>query len=307
LPKTPAITCQNVNYTYRSQGRNTHALVDVNLTIAQGAFCGIAGHTGSGKSTLLALLCALTKPTSGKIVISGLDLAERKSRRALHTKVGLALQYPEHQLFAPTVAQDVAYGLVNAGVVEPKLTERVRGAMAAMGLAYEQYAQRSPLELSGGEKRRVALAGVLATQPSVLLLDEPTAGLDPQGRAEILSYIKAVNASGVTVVMVSHSMNDLAELCTQVVVIKDGRIVLDDTPACVFDPQTNSALLRELNLELPQTVSFIETLRAKSSIFADMPSAVFNIDELADAISSQLGCSCQNLTPNPKVGEQNGD
>lgn len=211
------------------------AIEDINISIDDGAFVGLIGHTGSGKSTLIQHLNVLLRPSHGKIIIDGEDIFENKSRlKAIRSKVGLVFQYPEHQLFEMTVVNDVAFGPKNIGWSADAARAKAEVALETVGIADELF-EKSPFELSGGQKRRVAIAGVLAMQPSILVLDEPTAGLDPKGRDDILDTIKKMHKSlGMTVILVSHSMEDIARLVDKIFVINHGRIVLQGSPKEVF-------------------------------------------------------------------------
>ena len=226
------IELKNVTHTY-SEGSafQATAIRDVNLTIEDGEFIAVVGHTGSGKSTLVQHLNGLLKPTGGQILIDGEDLnAPGADRRRIRQKVGLVFQYPEYQLFEETVAKDIAFGPKNLGLSEDEIDARVRRAMAHVHLDYDKYAQRSPFELSGGQMRRVAIAGVLAMEPKVLILDEPTAGLDPRGRDRILGMVQELHAKGgTTVIMVSHSMDDVARLATRLVAVSYTHLTLPTT------------------------------------------------------------------------------
>ena len=256
----------------------TRAIDDITFTIADGSFLGIIGHTGSGKSTLIAHLNALIKPKEGQVVVNGMDTSAKdadlvKIRRA----VGLVFQYPEYQLFEETVSKDIAFGPKNLGIGEGEVKERVREAILQVGLS-EDIAERSPFELSGGQKRRVAIAGVLAMRPSVLVLDEPAAGLDPAGRREMLDLIKSIHLSGRTVVMVSHSMDDVGRLCDRLVVLNHGRVAYIGTPAEIFQHPDE---LDEMGLGVPASVRLAIRLRARGfSIPADVTSA----EALSEAI-----------------------
>ena len=211
---------------------STIALDDICMTVEDGEFLGIIGHTGSGKSTLVQHLNGLLKPTSGQVLVDGEDLnGEQVNRRALRQRIGLVFQYPEYQLFEETVAKDIAFGPKNQGLSKEEIDERVRYAMECVHLDYDRYSERSPFELSGGQMRRVAIAGVLAMKPSVLILDEPTAGLDPRGRDRILTMLEELHArENVTIIMVSHSMDDMARLATRLVVMAEGKILASGTP-----------------------------------------------------------------------------
>ena len=238
-----SIVIEHLNYVYMQGGPyETRALDDVSLTIHDGEFIGLIGHTGSGKSTLVQHLNGLILPTSGKITVDGMDLAEKGTdRRAIRRRVGLVFQYPENQLFEETVAKDIAFGPKNLGLGEEEIDRRVRTAMRRVALDYDKLAQRSVFELSGGQMRRVAIAGVLAMEPQTLVLDEPCAGLDPRGREEILGLISDLHReSGATIVMVSHSMDDVAALAERVIVMNHGKVAMDGTPRGDFLPRGRS-------------------------------------------------------------------
>lgn len=235
------------------------ALKNINLTIPDGEFWGVIGHTGSGKSTLFSHLNALTTIQSGTIEIDEFKLEgrggkkpkrrERAGYKALRARVGMVFQYPEYQLFAETVAEDVAFGAKNVGVKGEELDSRVRSAINMVGLKYDEVASRSPFDLSGGQKRRVALAGVLAMHPKILVLDEPTAGLDPRGKREILDLITEIKAKLCpTVIMISHNMDEVAEYCDKIAVMAEGELRLVSTPEELF---SNRELLSELHIEMP--------------------------------------------------------
>jgi energy-coupling factor transport system ATP-binding protein len=274
-----SLVFDNVSFTYSSHEGTVAAVKDLSLTIEDGDFLGIIGHTGSGKSTLLQLMCGLINPSEGRVLLDGKDLKDKNVRNNLHTKVGIAFQYPEYQLFAPTVAEDVGFALRNAGFGEADIDDRVRLAMQKMHLDYDCYAHLSPFELSGGEMRRVALAGVIAAQPQVLVLDEPTAGLDPAGREELFEIIADFHRSGVTTVMVSHAMDDIARLATQVLVLKDGFAVMQGTAAEVF---AHAKELRAMNLGVPRATEFATELR---ELGLPLPEGLLTIEALANAIA----------------------
>ena len=228
------------------------ALKDVSLTIEQGEFVALMGHTGCGKSTLVQHLNGLLKPTGGQVLIDGEDLnGEHVDRRKLRQRVGLVFQYPEYQLFEETVAQDIAFGPKNQGLSAQEIDARVRRAMSHVHMDYDKYAGRSPFELSGGQMRRVAIAGVLAMEPQTLILDEPTAGLDPRGRDRILGMVEELHREGVTVVMVSHSMDDVARLATRLVVMAHGQVLASGSPQELF---SREGLMKEAGLEAPEAV-----------------------------------------------------
>lgn len=281
MPEAMPIEMKNVTHTY-SEGSafQATAIEEVSLTIEDGEFLCVVGHTGSGKSTLVQHLNGLLKPTSGQILVDGQDLnGEGSNRRALRQKVGLVFQYPEYQLFEETVAKDIAFGPKNQGLSAQEIDQRVRRAMAHVQLDYDKYAERSPFELSGGQMRRVAIAGVLAMEPKVLILDEPTAGLDPRGRDRILSMIQALHAEGgVTVVMVSHSMDDVARLATRVAVMSHGRLVAADTPRRIFQ---QSDMLQSIGLDVPEAVKLCHALRARG---VPLPDDLYRPEELQAAL-----------------------
>jgi energy-coupling factor transport system ATP-binding protein len=282
------LALERVSYTYSSHEGEVAALCDLTLTVGEGDFLGIIGHTGSGKSTLLQLMSGLLAPSSGRVLLSGTDLNNRRdpqskrARRSLHTQVGIAFQYPEYQLFARTVAEDIAFAPRNAGLSEEEVDERVRFAMQLLGLDYERFAQLSPFDLSGGEMRRVALAGVLAAKPRILILDEPAAGLDPAGREELLAAIEHYHREGAGIVMVSHSMDDIARLATDILVLKDGAAVLRGNPAEVF---SHTDELRALNLGVPQATAFAAELREGG---LPLPKDLLTLEALADAVAGTL-------------------
>ena len=261
------------------------AIRDVNLTIEDGELIGLLGHTGSGKTTLIQHLNGLVKPTEGRIVVDGLDLTEKGvSLLEVRRKVGLVFQYPEYQLFEETVAKDIAFGPKNLGLPADEIDRRVRRAMEQVGLVYDQIADCSPFELSGGQMRRVAIAGVLAMQPKVLILDEPTAGLDPAGRRSILNMIRNLHAAGgLTVIMVSHSMDDISTLATRLVVMSKGELVMTGTPREVFAKQE---LMESIGLGVPQAAQLAHALRAEGY---ELPDDLYTLEEVRDAVLRLYG------------------
>jgi len=275
------VVFDQVTYEYDPQGEGGMvALRDVSLTVADGEFLGIIGHTGSGKSTLVQHINGLLRPTSGRVLVDGVDLADRRGRKEVRLRVGMVFQYPEAQLFAETVAEDVAFGPRNLGLPEDEVARRVRMAMTGVDLEFERFAQRSPFELSGGQMRRVALAGIIAMDPKVLVLDEPMAGLDPAGREEIMGIIRRFHEGGMSVVMVSHSMEDVAAHAQRVIVLKDGAIFAQGAPCEVFGDKDR---LYAVGLDVPFPAAFAERLRASGFALRD---GIFTIDELADSIAS---------------------
>lgn len=230
------------------------ALIDINLKINDGEFIGLIGHTGSGKSTLIQHLNALLVPTAGEVLLNGENVYKDKSKlKYIRQKVGLVFQYPEHQLFEMTVYKDVAYGPANLGLEKEEIDQRVRSALETVGLSEDTY-DKSPFELSGGQRRRAAIAGVLAMEPEVLILDEPTAGLDPRGRDEILDSIKLMHENrNIIVILVSHSMEDVAKLADRIIVLNDGKVAVTGTPREVFSKVEE---LEKIGLAAPQ-ISYV--------------------------------------------------
>ena len=281
-----SIVIEHLNYVYMSGGPyETHALRDVSLTIEDGEFIGLIGHTGSGKSTLVQHLNGLLKPTSGRILVDGLDLADKATdKRAIRRRVGLVFQYPENQLFEETVEKDIAFGPKNLGLDEQKIARRVREAMRKVALDYDRLHERSVFELSGGQMRRVAIAGVLAMEPTTLILDEPCAGLDPKGREEILALIRNLHEeAGTTIVMVSHSMDDVASLAERVIVMNRGEVFMDGAPREVF---SRGEELRGIGLDVPQAVQLAGKLRERG--FA-IPEGIYREEEIKAAVETLLG------------------
>ena len=254
----------------------TVALDDVSFSVQDGEFVGIIGHTGSGKSTLVQHLNGLLKPTSGQVLIDGEDLnGEHADRRALRMRIGLVFQYPEYQLFEETVAKDIGFGPKNQGRGPEEIDARVRYAMDCVHLDYEKYAERSPFELSGGQMRRVAIAGVLAMRPSVLILDEPTAGLDPRGRDRILTMLEELHArEHTTILMVSHSMDDMARMATRLIVMADGKIRAIGTPREIF---AQEEMMTSIGLGVPEAARLCKALREKGY---DLPPDLYRPEEL---------------------------
>ena len=280
----PILEIKNLNYIYSVGTPFEHkALEDVSLSVNRGEFIGIIGHTGSGKSTLMQQLNGLLKPTSGQVLLDGQDIwSDKKLTRQARFRVGLVFQYPEYQLFEETVYKDIAFGPKNMGLKPEEIDRRVREAAGFVGLTEKQL-EVSPFDLSGGQKRRVAIAGVIAMEPEVLILDEPTAGLDPIGRAEILgnieSYRKAKNA---TIMMVSHSMEDVARLTDRLLVMNGSHLAMDATPAEVF---THAEELVEMGLSIPQVTQVFLHLRAMG---LEVPN-VYTIDQAVAALKQLKG------------------
>ena len=244
------IVLEKLSHHYKSGPNTAVALEDIDLTIKDGELLALIGHTGSGKSTLAQHLNGLLEPTSGRVLLNGEDINQKgANRRALRFQIGLVFQYPEHQLFEETVYKDIAFGPKNMGLSEEEIDARVRGAMARVGLEFDEMKDRSPFELSGGQMRRVALAGVLAMQPKVLVLDEPTAGLDPRARDYLLKDVKQLNEEGTTVVLISHAMDEVARLATRVAVLEKGKLVMEGPTDEVFIQQER---LAKMGLDVPE-------------------------------------------------------
>ena len=279
-----SIKAKNVNYTYaEGTAYEIHALKDINLEIPDGQFVGLIGHTGSGKSTLVQHLNGLVKATGGRIYFDGRDIyGENFSMKELRSKVGLVFQYPEHQLFETDVLTDVCFGPKNLGFSKEEAQKKAKEALRMVGLG-EEYDARSPFELSGGQKRRVAIAGVLAMNPRVLILDEPTAGLDPKGRDEILDQIERLQKErGITVVLVSHSMEDVARYVDRIIVMNHGEVRFDGTPKEVFRHYKE---LEEIGRAAPQMTYLMQKLKEKG---ADVDTDATTVEEAAETIASWL-------------------
>ena len=259
------------------------AVDGVNIQVEKGEFLGVIGHTGSGKSTLIQMLNGLLRPTSGQVLLNGKDIwAEPKKIRAVRFQVGMVFQYPEYQLFEETVYKDISFGPKNMGLDEKEVDRRVRSAAYFVGLRDDQLNQ-SPFELSGGQKRRVAIAGVIAMEPKVLILDEPTAGLDPVGTESILSNIRAYHkAQNATIIMVSHSMEEMARTADRLVVVNDGKIALEGAPSQVFQ---HGQELEDMGLGIPQMTRVFNRLKAMG---VDVGSSVYTVEQAKRAILDAL-------------------
>jgi len=264
---------------------NTMALDNISFTLEDGEFLGIVGHTGSGKSTLIQLANGLLKPTSGRVLVDGVDISDKKSAAHARRNVGVVFQYPEHQLFAATVREDVSFGPGNLGMTPQEIDESVRKALAQVHLDYDEIAEKNPFALSGGQQRRVAFAGVLAMNPTTLVLDEPVAGLDPHAKADFLALIRELHEeSGLTCAIVSHNMDDVAKLCDRVLVLNQGRVFALGTPAEVF---SDEASMHSIGLDVPGTVRMANRLRAQGFALDALP-PVPTTRELAHAIRVEL-------------------
>lgn len=306
---------KNVSYVYEIGTPNEKkALTDVSVTFEKGEFVGIIGHTGSGKSTMIQMLNGLIKPTSGAILLNGVDInadptdeevreychlpegkkigkkqrKQAKAKRMLQVRqtVGLVFQYPEHQLFEMTIEKDIAFGPSNMGLPKEEIDRRVRQSMALVGLD-ESFLQKSPFELSGGQKRRVAIAGVLAMQPDYLILDEPTAGLDPKGRDEILGEMKRLQKeTGISVLLVSHSMDDVARYTDRIVAMDDSKLRFDGTPDEVF---THAEELKAMGLNIPQVTELSLKLREKGYV---IDHTILNLDQMEEWLVKEAKGKC---------------
>lgn len=256
------IELRDVEYVYNDSGKSDEsALENVNLTIRDGEFVGIAGHTGSGKSTLIQLMNGLLKPTSGKVIVDGEDINEKDyDRRQLKFKVGIVFQYSEYQLFENDVLSDVMYGPKNKGLSEEEAKKLAVKALETMNFPEDKY-KKSPFELSGGEKKKAAIAGILAMEPEVLVLDEPTAGLDPEGRRNLYAILGEMNRlSHITVVVVSHSMEDMAEYAHRLVVMNNGKIVMDDETSAVFSKREE---IQDIGLDIPVVAKLMQEIHKR--------------------------------------------
>ena len=257
------------------------AIDDISFEIKDNDFVGLIGHTGSGKSTLIQHLNGLLKPSSGQIIVNGFNITDKDlNLTEIRKRVGIVFQYPEYQLFEETVEKDIAFGPGNLGLDEEEISKRVRKSMEAVGLDYETYKDKSPFDLSGGQKRRVAIAGVIAMNPEVLILDEPTAGLDPGGRDEIFNLIKKLHRdNNITIILSSHSMDDMAKLAQTIIVMNHGKIEFMGTPREVFT--SHAARLREIGLDVPQVLELATKLRNKGF---DIRPDVLTVEEIKDEI-----------------------
>ena len=257
------------------------ALDNVSLEIKDNDFVGLIGHTGSGKSTLIQHLNGILKPSSGKILINGFDItAKDLNLTEIRKRVGVVFQYPEYQLFEETVEKDIAFGPRNLGLDDEEVSNRVKISMDAVGLKYDEFKDKSPFELSGGQKRRVAIAGVIAMEPEVLILDEPTAGLDPSGRDEIFNLIKQLHKEkNMTVILSSHSMDDMAKLAKTIIIMNNGKIEFMGSPREIF--KNNSSRLKDIGLDIPQVLELAIKLRERGF---DVKQDILTIDEAKSEI-----------------------
>ena len=281
-----SIKIENLTHVYMANGPfEKKALDNVNLDIKDGEFIALIGHTGSGKSTLIQHMNGLLEATSGKIIVDGEDITQKGVKLSdVRKKVGLVFQYPEYQLFEETIAKDIAYGPTNLGLDEEEIDKRVRKSMEMVGLDYEVYKDKSPFDLSGGQKRRVAIAGVIAMEPKTLILDEPTAGLDPKGRDDILEQIQLLHSKyNMTIILVSHSMEDVAKIAQRVIVMNKGKVALEGTPAEVFKHVKE---LEEIGLGVPQVTYLMMKLRERGYKISD---EVYTIEQCKKELMKLFG------------------
>ena len=281
-----SIKIENLTHIYAPNSPfETIALNDINFTINDGEFIALIGHTGSGKSTLIQHLNGLLKPNKGKIFVNDFDITDKNiSLVEIRKRVGLVFQYPEYQLFEETIEKDIAFGPKNLGLSEEEVLSRVKESMELVGLDYDRSKDKSPFDLSGGQKRRVAIAGVLAMKPDILILDEPTAGLDPKGRDDILNNIKEIHEKEKnTIILVSHSMEDVAKLADRLLVMNGGKVEFFDKPANVFK---NEIRLKEIGLDVPQVLELGRKLREKGF---DISDDILTIDDIKNEIVRILG------------------
>lgn len=280
------VRMEQVTHTYMQGGPfESTAILDIDLEIQDGEFVGLIGHTGSGKSTLIQHLNGLLKPTQGAVIVNDVRIEKNtKDLKVVRQQVGLVFQYPEHQLFEETVQLDIAFGPKNLGLSQEEISFRVREAAELVGLPFDEVKDRSPFELSGGQRRRVAIAGVLAMRPGMLILDEPTAGLDPRGRDEIFEEIKALHEKGgLTIILVSHSMEDVARLVQRIIVMNKGRIALTGTPREVF---THAEELKKMGLDVPQITNLMKALKDKGM---DVPVDIYTVEQAKVVLRQVLG------------------
>ena len=276
-PNVLPLRLEDVSYQYEPDARP--AVSHVTLEVERGSFVAVLGHNGSGKSTLAKLMNALFLPTEGRVLVCGMDTLTEEKVWNIRRHAGMVFQNPDNQIVANVVEEDVAFGPKNLGLSEQEVDERVRYALQEVGLVYDEIAERSPFELSGGQMRRVAIAGVLAMRPGTLILDEPTAGLDPAGRRSILGMIRELHAAGgLTVVMVSHNMDDISSLATRLVVMSRGRMVLTGEPRQVFQ---HRELLSSIGLGIPQAAELTQQLIAEGY---PLPADLYTPEEVAEAL-----------------------
>ncbi|MBR3564506.1 MAG: energy-coupling factor transporter ATPase [Clostridia bacterium] len=279
-----SIIVENLSYTYMEGTPFEHLAVDdISLEIKDGEFVGIIGHTGSGKSTLIQIISGLLKGYKGNVLINGVDYSDKKAdKKALRRTLGVVFQYPEYQLFEETVEKDVAYGPKKLGFSEEETALRVRNAIELVGLDYEEVKDKSPFALSGGQKRKAAIAGVLSMDPDILILDEPIAGLDPAGRESFMEIIKDLNTTGKTIIMISHNMDNIAEYTEKIFVLKNGRIFMEGSPVQIFNDYEK---LLEADLDLPDVVRFCRFARENG---VEIPKDIIRYKDLLSYLGEKL-------------------
>lgn len=280
------IKIKNLDHNYSSIGsRDVYALRNINVSINDGEFIGIIGHTGSGKTTFVQHLNGLLLPSSGTVEVDGVETSnDKQSLKNIRKKVGLVFQYPENQLFEETIYKDIAFGPRNLGLDEKSIEKRVRESMELVHLDFEKYANKSPFEISGGQMRRVAIAGVIAMNPKYLVLDEPTAGLDPHGRDRILSMLAQLHKSGnITIIMVSHNMDEIARLASRIIIFSKGCIVADGTPKEVF---SENNILKTTGLRVPQVMLLARKLKEKGY---DIDESIYKQEDIKNELLRIFG------------------
>ena len=281
-----SIELRNISYTYMKKTPfEKTALFDINLTINEGEFIAIAGHTGSGKSTLIQIMAGLIKSEIGEVIVDGVNLnsKDKSAVRGARLKIGIVFQYPESQLFEETVIKDIAFAPTNINLDEAEINQRVVEAMKLVGLSYDELKDVSPFNLSGGQQRRVAIAGVLAMRPKYLILDEPTAGLDPQSHKAMMQNIKILHDKHhMTIILVSHNMDDIAQFANRMIVLSQGRVIMDDTPRKIFN---NSDILKAAGLAAPSVTQFLTALKANG---LNITTQALTIDDCEKAIIEYL-------------------
>ena len=279
------IELKNLTYTYCSgTAFESTAVGDVSLKIEDGEFIGLMGHTGCGKSTLIQLMAGLLTPRSGQVLLDGEDINTRRyDRRKLRSRVGVVFQYPEYQLFETTVEKDVTFSLKHSGMSGGEKKKAAADALEKVGFDFEKIADKSPLEFSGGEKRRIAIAGVLAAKPGILILDEPIAGLDPLGRKAFLDMVEALSREGVTIIMISHNADALAEYASRIIAMEDGHVLKDGTVEEIF---SDTELLGGKKIGVPQSCRTAELLRQRG---VDIPVSAVRYEQLIDAVAARYG------------------
>ncbi len=281
-----SIKIENVTYIYdENTPYELRALDNINIEISDGEIVALIGHTGSGKSTLIQHLNGLIRPTKGRIIIDGIVIDNtKKNLKELRSKVGLVFQYPEYQLFEETIRKDVGFGPKNLGISEDEIEERVQHALEHVGLDIEEIGEKAPFNISGGQKRKVAIAGVLAMHPKILILDEPTAGLDPKSRDELLQYIKRLHEKyNITIIFVTHSMEEAARLSSRIIVMEKGRVLYDDMPNEVFK---HGDALKKIGLDVPEISKLISRLNQKGF---DIDPTIVDLNDLTMNIVNKLG------------------